>query len=86
MGQKISIFSIITHPTIIGVLIVFVLAFIYNLNHGNIFDAIKVVLSGIYGVILFSILIAIVVVTFLYHKKWEIIGQWIIDRLTRKKR
>jgi hypothetical protein len=86
MRRRISILTIITDPTIILIEIIFILAVIYNLNHGGIVDAIKVVFSGITGIIIAASLVALVVAILLYDQKWELIGHWIIDQIAHKKR
>jgi hypothetical protein len=81
MRQKFLILSYIFENAPIGVVIVFVLAFIYNVNHGGIFEAIKVTIFGSIGIICAIILILYVLLTLAWEEKFHILVEWIMDRI-----
>jgi len=81
MRQKFSIFSFIIENAPIEVVIVFALAFIYNVNHGGIFEAIKVTTFGITGIICAVVLILYALITVAWEEKLHILMEWIKDRI-----
>ena len=70
----------------IGVVIVFALAFIYNVYNGGIIEAIKVTVFSIFGIVCAIVLILYAFVIIAWHEKSHLFIEGIIDRITGKKR
>jgi hypothetical protein len=86
MGRRGSIISFIIDNAPLEILFIFILAFIYNLNHGGIFGAIKATVFGIFGIACAAAIVVYVIATLVWHEKMHILGEWIMDRITGKKR
>jgi len=61
-------------------------SFIYNFNRGGIVNAIVSWFQDVYNIIYVTVFIAILVVVVAWHEKWHLLGEWVIDRITIKKR